>query len=244
MSAVATNWLPDSGYTPAAIGMAFGDLFQSWSARWFEGRVSVATVITSSTGQHLPQVTQIDVSGSTCTATALGCVKRVLLEKLLGLSLQGCSLNETDHRVLDALGREAMNDLVARTDSWIEKRRDLGDHQITVGLCADGAEILQLHLPRGVLAAAIKSATEPLMASPADLTRRNAVLADTGVMVDAVLGMGKISFGELSELAIGDVLLLDRATDSAADLRLVASGALLAAGQLSHNDDHVVLTLN
>lgn len=246
MSVVATRWLPDSAFTPAAIDAALADLLRDWSIRWFEGQISVDAVTLGSTGHRLPQVTQIGASGRTCSTTALGRVKRALLEKLLGLSLQGCTLGEADHRLLDALGREAMDDLLSQIDLWADKQRaDGGVHdQVAVSLCADGMEIMQLLIARETLASALKSAVKPVVTLASDLTKRTSALGDTDVRVEAVLGSGKISFADLSQLAVGDVLLLDQATEEAAELRLTGTGVSLARGELGRDEHHVTITLN
>lgn len=246
MTPIASAWLPETAFTPTAIDAVLGDLFASWSEHWFDGRITVGAVRPSLAGHHLPQITQIDVTGCRSSATVSGRAKRSLLEKLLGLGLQGCSLSEKDHRLLDALAKNAMEDLIAHSDAWSENHGISNDseNQLTLVLCVDGAEILHLQLHRSALAAAVRIRSAKSSMSSSRTESRDVALAKTPLTVNAVLGVGKVSFADLSELAVGDVVLLDRPIDGAIDLTLAINGGILATGSLGRDDARVTLKLN
>ena len=245
MTGSAYSWLPATAFTPSAVNAVLENALVGWAGRWFVGTVAVGAVYAGLTGPRLPQVTQIDASGRGTAATALGRTKRALLEKMLGLSLQGCTLNQHDHQLLDSIGKTALTDLVEQIDGWLEAYGSdaSGSEHLNLTLSIDGCEILQLDLPRSALAAAIRAHATAL-ARPQKLDRRKDALANTVVQVDALLGVSSVSFADFTHLAVGDVLLLEGATEDPAKLRLAATGVSLAPAELGRDDDRVTLTLN
>ena len=245
MTGSAYSWLPATAFTPSAVNAVLENALVGWAGRWFVGTVAVGAVYAGLTGPRLPQVTQIDAAGRGATAIALGRTKRVLLEKMLGLSLQGCTLNQHDHQLLDSLGKMALTNLVEQIDGWLETYGPdaSGSEQLTLTLSVEGGEILQLDLPRSALAATLR-ANATALGSPQKLNRRADALGDTAVSVDALLGVSSVSFADFAHLTVGDVLLLEGTTEDPARLRLAMTGSPLAPAELGRDDDRVTLTLN
>jgi flagellar motor switch/type III secretory pathway protein FliN len=104
--------------------------------------------------------------------------------------------------------------------------------QVNIGISVRGKDLLNIHCPQQSLVTKLKS----LLGLPAParnpLGSRINALKPTRVATKGVLGRAELSVSELEGLAIGDVLILDRALSDTAELRLVETDRLVASGKL------------
>ena len=239
-------WLPDAALTLDRISAALSVCLQEWAEAWIGDAVTAAQVQFSDAAQISTQVGRIHVAGSATSISSEGRAKRALLEALLGSSLHGHVLTERDHRLLDGLAGRALQDLVARCDD-LGRATDLpaaAARAAIVTLRCPAGEIAKLELPHSALAGLVKASLGDNHGKPMSISSRVEALGEAAVEIEAVLGENILRFEDVAGLAVGDVLLLDRALEEPAQIRIAQAGVTLGAGMLSRDGNRVALTIN
>lgn len=245
MTPQVAPWLPANSFTPEAIETALVGAIGGWATEWLGDADALTPIFRSSAGRPLSSQGQIDVSHASVELSLPGRGKRGLLELALKKPLQAIELSLGDHALLDDFSRKMSDDLCRHIARYFEadRFRDLSDKRIMVAICGrDRADIWQMSLPRVLLVGAIKRRSFATGFKPSIGQRRDA-LAAKRVVLDAVLGGVAVTVRDVEELAIGDVLVLDRELNAGVELRLRPAQRLVATGALEKRDGHVAVRL-
>lgn len=245
MTADARAWLPREAFTVAHLDAALAPILRDWSACWFAS--SEFSVVDVRRDPRLSQAlasSQIRRSRDVLEISAAGRGKRALIELGLGLELEGLSLNEHDHAVLDCMVGRLLGDLIDRAAHLIgsPSGTDLKMHSVTVAIGHRGVEVAQLSFPDWAIVDAIKASMSPTKPS-ASLADPARALGDIAVTLEGQLGRIPLSIDELSNLAVGDILVIDRKHSASVDLVVQPGGRVAARGALHRHENRVAIKL-
>lgn len=241
MNAPAKDWLPQQAFCDEAVEAVLAETVERWSKRWFaKGTAAVAAVHAAEIARPSPQSRV--ASGVLAEAELTGRGKRVLLEAALDADLAIQVLSEGDHAVLDAFAGAALQDFVALLDETFKSAAGDEGAGVRFVLSLAGMELLAATLPRHVLVPALRGRLgAPRSGREAPKSRLGA-LGATKVTAEAVLGQVELALGDLNNLGVGDVVILDRGVQDPVELRL-AGGQRIGRGKLSRNAGRVAIQL-
>jgi flagellar motor switch/type III secretory pathway protein FliN len=243
LTADIQNWLPKAAFTEASVAGALATPLSAWSERWLANdTLSVSAVSTE--GENLSAAeSYLEACGSGLRLEVTAKEKRYLLEAALGTGLAGLELREGDHRLLDTLVATMIEDLCENIDQAfsIEQKFDnkkliveamfsIGGQRVARGALAASALV---PLIRASLGPARKAETEPLP------FRKG--LAATTVMLESVLGHAEVAVEDFRDLAVGDVLILDRGLHEPIELRTVENRQTIGFGKFSRKDGRMAI---
>jgi flagellar motor switch/type III secretory pathway protein FliN len=140
------------------------------------------------------------------------------------------ALTELARRMLRACGKEPGDATLDDADSMAEETAGKPLHDVVIG-DSTGA-LIRIAFWRGLFRnTAVRTETRAF----APLTTREEALKDLRIGVSATVGRASLSFEEITSLAPGDVILLDRTVsapiDVVADSRQIASGFPCRSGR-------------
>lgn len=167
--------------------------------------------------------------------------RRVLLAGAIGAALSGLASTEADDRLLagfadrlvDALAEDLVGALPPGASDPTEMRIDL---------LLGEAVFATLVLSRRAMLALVKTQFVPRSGKRPPRPRGEAIAA-VDVPLSATIGSAALTVEDIAHLAVGDVLILDRAVSAGASLRLDAGAAAIASGELSAEHGHNILIL-
>jgi flagellar motor switch/type III secretory pathway protein FliN len=241
-------WLPESALGRAGIDQALADVARHWSTKWL-ARKSVRP-LGALAATHVPpagnSLRWVVLDNDVAVAMSNAAADRLTM-LMFGETAPPTAFADADRRVLDSLLDDALRDLCRRIAEMLglppEARwRELGDDGLPsidrsrgcqLGIDA-ATPLLHLVLATDVLVALAKrgAARSPMRERVKPIV---AGLATQQVAVSASLGHCALTIADLANLGIGDVLVLDRATD--APLRLSIDGTALRRGKCSVQRD-------
>ena len=241
MTLPVRDWLPTEAFSESAVKTALCGPVERWSKRWFaKGAVAVAAVHPAEIAE--PSSQSRIAAGTLAEAELTGRGKRVLLEAALDVELAGQTLSEGDHAVLEAFAGAALQDLVSILDETFRAAADGNGPRLRISLSLGGGDLLAVTLPRHVLVPALRARLAAARGNRDVPRSRLGALASTKVTAEAVLGQAELSFADLSNLGVGDVVILDRPLQEPVDLRL-SGGQRIGRGRLSRNGGRVAIQL-
>lgn len=249
MSKIATGWrpwLPEGALARGGVDQAFADVARHWSAKWL-ARKSMRPLGALAASPILPGDGQrwLTLDNDVAVALSNGAADRLAMLMLGENAPQ--TIIDADRRVLDNLVEGAVQDLCRRLAEALglppETRwRELGADEApsverprSCQLGVDAATpLLRFTLATDVLVALAKA-----RASRSYVRDRvkpiAAGLASQQIQVSAALGRCSLTLADLAGLGVGDVLVLDRATET--PLALSLDGAALRRGKCSVQRD-------
>jgi flagellar motor switch/type III secretory pathway protein FliN len=237
----ARDWLPTEAFSESAVKAALAGPVERWSKRWFaKGAAGVGTVHPAEIAE--PSAQSRIVTGMLAQAELTGRGKRVLLEAALDVELAGQTLSEGDHAVLEAFAGAALQDLVSVLDETFRSAADDAGPRLRIALTLGGSDLLAVTVPRYAIVPALRARLGAARNTKDVLKSRLGALASTNVTAEAVLGLAELSFADLNNLGVGDVVILDRALQDPVDLRL-SGGQRIGRGKLSRNGGRVAIQL-
>ena len=241
----ARAWLPKGAFSVGAVGACLAAALEIWARRWFlRATAAVAAVRAEEGCAAAPAAQSIQVEGALAALDLGGHGKRRLLEAALDADLASQPLTDGDRRLLDALARRMVEDLLRLLEETLapgDKSEDASWVAATV--VVDGHDVLDLRVPEHVLVPRIKAFAAPVAGPERKLTGRSEALKRTALIAHGFLGRAELGLDELKDMSIGDVLILDRALGDPVELRLAGSPAALARGRLFRTDNAVSLQI-
>ncbi len=248
MTASFRPWLPANTAAPQLALGALADMADGWSREWFAGeglRAAGALVRIDARGELRKTVWHAHDGGLAIGISAPGTAA-------IGAQVLGVAVGErpaADAALLETVGSECLDDLKRRAAAMLrlsEKGWTPADgqragpvHRLEIAGPARNP-VLTLELSADLFVALVKSKLPPALA-PAPLGKPAEALAALPVSLSALLGRSAITVAELSGLATGDVLVLDRALD--APLPLAIDGTPAARGACTVSDDGTALKI-
>jgi flagellar motor switch/type III secretory pathway protein FliN len=239
------HWLPLDAYLGDGAKEAFTAPLAGWSADWFAGTSAVVSKVRAGENARAhPVPGEFEISGTGTTLQMVRNGKKRLLEALLHVRLSDQPCLADDGAVLDALAREAAQDLLHRIDDVVAgSADDAADVGVRSTICIGNAEIFEVvlaaHAFVPLLKARLRVSDRPA-GPPGD---RNDALRRTRLVTRATLGQVEVSLDDLRKLNADDVLILDRALDEPVELRVTADGPPIARGALRQSGDKIAIQL-
>jgi flagellar motor switch/type III secretory pathway protein FliN len=234
------EWLPAGAFTTETLRAALAPPVEEWALCWF----GAAAAWIAEGGHGGAQTTSVSGAARGARVVLDGPGRRALLELALAVELGGASLNELDRRLLDAVADRLVEDLLERVERHLgdPAAAHRGQPEASVRLASRAGDMGFLHVAAGALVPLLKRRMARYL-PVGTLGDRRRTLEAVPVAVEAVLGRVELTVDELDGLAVGDVLVLDRALDAPVDLRVGACGAPLGAGRLKKDQGRVAVHL-
>lgn len=249
MISSAAPWSPLGLADSAPLRARIGEIVGDWSQDWFPrlrlaiGRWELAV------GDPWSGVEGVRVQGRALGLARGERASQRLYERAFDTDLSGTPLTDADRRVTDDFAEQMLHDLAVRIEAGLGLRA--GDPSpgpktggVKIALSDEaGAALIWLVAPLSAVAPFCRAALPPARPpSEALQPRRTAVAADR-LKLEAVLGHVELTIGDLKSLALGDVLVLDRALDEPAQLREPRTGRVVLAGDLTPLEADMALRL-
>lgn len=248
MSGALQDWLPAEAAERRAVRAAVEPVVADWAAHWF-ARGDLRLFDWALAAEDRPAFDAgwracgpgLEASCSTRAATRLAGLG-------LDLRLDGMDLAERDRLLVSAVARQIVDDLAQRMRRLLVHDGEpvnvpAGGRRI-IACVADGADVLfSLSIPVALLLGLSRRTLPKAPAAVQIPGDRRAALGGSTVRLEATLGTATLSLAEAKGLAAGDILLLDRTLDDAADLSLRASPGVVARGVLTETEGHLALVL-
>jgi flagellar motor switch/type III secretory pathway protein FliN len=225
------DWLPADAFTGTAVEAALAAVIAQWSERWFK-RADIGVRIASTNRA----AAQDDVAAVEFPESG----KRVLLEAALGMPVAGQSVTDGDRRVLDVFAIQIAEDLAtALTKAFGTATSANAGRSITAMFSLSEGDLLSVSFPEHVVVPMLKARLIKSKLATGAMRKRIEALSQTKLSVEGVLGRAELAMSDLDELAVGDVVILDRALHEAIELRLSGSDRVIGRGKLGRSDGQI-----
>jgi hypothetical protein len=230
-------WLPKDAIAPERIRPAIDQLMTEWGRAWLaESRPLLKTAFqydwpsasTSANWRSAAGVVSLELTRV---------VQAVIAGAMLGVTVPSGSLQALERTIIEDIARAAADDLLVRfvglTGLKVEAC-ELSDQAIDLSSCSwwsvglgVGKPGFKFALSDSALIAISKRALAPARRSrPVSLRE---ALALHEIKVSASLGRCALSLADLKGLAVGDVLVLDRAVEGPLEINVDGRPSLLRA---------------
>ena len=253
------EWLPCDVLTHGVVRESVGQAVAAWSARWFTGPCASVAAMKYATGDPRNEK---DETGWRIyrTAVAVRGTRQAfsrMVDRALDIEALPAELSEADRLLLASFGRAMIEDLVAELEhafaipgemkSEPEKVADpLRDAGGLVVSLADpaGRDILTLAVPADVVVPSVKAHLGPAVRRTENLPPLSEPLRAVTMAVEARVGRVELTLAELNELAVGDVLILDRRLEQTVDVAHAGTRQVFAKAMLTSVDDGMALVFS
>jgi flagellar motor switch/type III secretory pathway protein FliN len=250
------EWLPYGVVTDDTVRLAVEDALTRWHDRWFVGPYASVSDMTAA---REAAWSDSDDGGWRIHGAMVGVrIRRQALsrmvDKVLDTNSEGLSLTEADRHVMKGLERKIVETLAIDVEQAFgltgelkaapEKQRDaLAENGGLLVVLKDpaGREILTLGLPTAITLPILKGRLGPPAPRKEGLQPLTGALGPASVGVEAVVGSVELTLTELSNLGVGDVLVLDRVVDEPVDIASAVSHRIFARARLSQVQDGIAL---
>lgn len=230
-------WLPFNALSDGTLFDRFKACAGDWAVRWFPKSECATFRQRVSYADERPPIGQVGWEtadgGITLAIDRTGRLK--LASSMLGLPFAPYKLTESDAELLIELADACLQDLLRTSAEVLFVKADirrLSPYAVRASAIStvqfgiskgQGAALLSLHVRQDTAISARKAAV-PHEPSRPNLVSREDAVSRQPIRVSARVGTGTITLEELSSLAYGDVLVLDRGV--ADRLELVINGKL------------------
>lgn len=253
------DWLPYGVVTHDCVRRAIEEAVARWHDRWFiDAYVSVSDMTAA---PEAPWSDGDDGGWRVLRAAVAVRLRRQGLaravDKVLDTGTEGLSLTEGDRYVLAGLERRIVESLVEDIEQAFgllgdmraipEKRRDAlaeGGGLLVSLKDVSGRDILTLAVPTAVTLPILRAHLGAPTAPREALRPLTQAMGSANIVVEAVVGRVELTLTELNDLAVGDVLVLDRALDEPIEVAAADTRRIFARAMLTEVDDGVALVFN
>lgn len=248
------DWLPIEAATGPRVRNALEEAVDAWSGKWFAGaRAEIAAVEARAAGA--PQVAGGWLLHGDAVAVPADGLDTIRVAGLaLGADAENLVLSEPDRDIIGRLAATIADDLAARLCVALGREQPApgaavprddpldGDAGIALRISdTQGRPLTQASVRLAALVPFLKAGIKTGKNTPS-LARITRAIEKTATRIDVRLGETRLTLGELSGLARGDVLVLDRPIDDGATLAL--DGRLFASAGLEWLGDTTRLILS
>lgn len=233
MSPLAQAWLPREVLDREDLREALSQALESWWSEWIadgpQPCIEHRRAEGAAAGVRLRD-------GDTCRGGRSAVDPARLLSLLLGREIDLLALATSDRAVLDTLADAAMVDLELKLSTifgpWAEAANAPTSSLRT--LLGDGRNTpcLGFFTPLDVAARYVCRNLKPAR-SAAPLADLTTAFSDHLVTADVMLGSAELALDELADLAVGDILPLDRPWADGLELRVRENGRLIGRAAVS-----------
>lgn len=218
MTLAMQSWLPPSALEQCSPEPLLAGVLQQWSDHWLVDARPGLVALYQDDWPLFSASLKWRSTGGHCIAYREPA--HVLASAMLGCSIIPATLQPTDRRILEAMTRAAIDDLLRRVGAISgADSQEISSSPIDPATCAwweislgAGKPVFKLAICTSALAHMIKQALPK--AKQAALEPVRSGLGKQDVRLEAHLGCCSISLAELKELGVGDVLVLDQLTET------------------------------
>jgi len=236
----AKGWLPQCAFTDQALRLVLSDGILSWAQRWMCGHsVEMSGFHQGKAQRQALRTLRIQIASAEVELS--GHEKRVLLEALLNASLESRVMNEGDHRILDDFLTKAIKDLLSAFD--VVEPSEGGGEWVSFKLGMAGKDFATVALRTGSLVSKVKGLYRPNERDDDKPVSRLAALRSVTLVTEGILGRAELTLDDIGDLAVGDVVILDRPIDDPVQLRILTTGQIVREGHLIRTGNHVAIQL-
>lgn len=239
----AREFMPEGAITAARIESLFAEVFAAWSRDWFrDARVSLQLAAGHRNFPAMPgdfgsrQASVISVPN--IEMSAIG--GRRLLEAALAVNLEGLQSTKADRRVMDLFLDQITRDLIERLNFDVSAA---ASPAVLLDLKLNGISVAALSLPGDTLITRMRKAMRLSGKRVAFPCGRLEAAGPALVSIEGVLGTAQLTIRDLTDLAPGDVIVLDRRLDEPAGLRIVGGHHPIKWGHLTPDRAHNAVTV-
>lgn len=241
-------WLPQTALASARASQPFKRVVDEWRSAWFARHGwEVLGDWDASERQSAAEWSMLRVAGD---ATIRGKSKAVVA---LALTILGQAdrkdLTDRDLRLLRALGGRALDDLETRLMQFLGRDEryasigpDGGTEIYTLLIGRIGEANLSIECEKSALIRTVLGTYPNDKTASAALEMRSAAYEDQKLSIAAFLGSATLSLEQIGELEVGDVIPLDRTSDTPALLMVGEQRSALAC-KLGQADNRITLTM-
>jgi len=252
------EWLPWDVMTHEVVRETVQNAVAHWNAQWFTTAYAQTTGIRAVKTDARPDG---DGSGWRVYRTSLGvrtstaAVAR-LVNRALDLRTDVTEPTEADRHVLDRFEQEILANLADAMEVAFGVAGQLRpEPQKPTDPCPEGGilvpladpsgrEVLTVAIPRDLVVQRVKASIPRTPGAGSAVSSRVAALSDIRISVEAEIGKAELSLRELEDLAVGDVLVLDRRLDEPVDLVGARAGDVFAKAVLTNVEDALALVFS
>lgn len=253
------DWLPSGVITDDVVLETVKQAVARWSERWFTGTYATVAAVKPVSGDPRNEK---DDAGWRVWRTAIAvrgsrpAMSRAV-DKALDITAPIPALTEADQNLISGFERKLLEDLAQEIEQAFglpgEIRSDpqkvhdpLADEGGLLATVTDpaGREILTLAVPADVIVAKVKAHLGPPRRRAEVLEPLVKPLGSVNVAIEALVGGVELTLAELGDLAVGDVLILDRTLDQAVEIAGVEGREVFAKANLTSMDDGIALVFS
>ncbi len=178
-----------------------------------------------------------------------------LIDTALDAGHSPLSSTTADERLLEAFGQRLMEDLFAaledslQLESWSDNTAEQNAAAFT-GYCLQvvltdslGTDMMGLAIPFEALIPVCVTCLGPRHSLPVQLDSLTGALGPTSVNIRARLGSVSMPMADLSGLAPGDILVLDKALEDGVDICVAEAARPFAQAEITQANGQVALVL-
>jgi hypothetical protein len=226
-------WLPGEALRGGTVERAIGEAVLRWSEKWFArqlvGGLQPPERVEPAAGAGAGESPTVHVHPDGLWVSVGSKARLAIAGMMLDAVVEPSALTAADRRLLETLADGCAEDLgreigrqcrLSAEGSW---RRSAGtapfDAETFAVGALDGKPLLHVALDYALAVELIKSRS-PVAPAAVPLRPIAEGVARQAVAVSALLGRCQLSLGDFSELAPGDVLVLDRDVEGELDLAL------------------------
>lgn len=237
----ARDWLPHGVMSREPVRRGVEAAVSDWARRWFaDARIGVSSLL------DCPTEARGEVEGGAWRVSrqgvALGFPKwslQRLVEKALGAPPPGEVATDTDQRLLAEFERRVLDDLPATlavelslSEGVVGSARERDPFAGKGGLVVrlnegNGQDFGALAIPFEILLPFCRASLEPRASPRRTLDGLLPALGSVPLILEATVGRFDLGLFELQELALGDVLMLNKSLGDAFDVTLKGGGQVL-----------------
>ena len=258
MNSEPLEWLPLDVSLRPGVRSRVDQAVLKWSQTWISKRrlkvCTWTTAVSQPRGDQDGAGWQRYTSGLAISASRRARTR--LLDWGLDIQLDELALTETDRQLIEQIERRMLEGLVGDVEQSLSVTAEGGAAQTLVtepfagqggaiiGLTDSGSSaLLTLAVPFAVLLPLCLEDLPPPRPRPEPLSSRAYSVGSTRLSIEAGLGQAEMTLKDLRNLAVGDVLVLDKALDEPAELSLAGTEALLAQASIADQAGQMTLTL-
>jgi len=259
VTASVREWLPWGVLSHEAVRETLEAAIGHWSGQWFAAPYAAVASVRPAMADPRPDG---DGTGWRMYSTEIAIrAGRAALSRMIyrALDLRADVPEPTpaDARILAGLEEkilESLADTVERTFGVAGRPRQAPEKtedplKESGGLVVSvteptGREVLTLAIPAELVFRHVKASQGKPAPRPAALRPLPEALAGVSIAFEARIGTVELTLSELGELAVGDVLVLDRRLDQPVDIAGLASNDVFAKAALTQAEDSLALKFN
>jgi hypothetical protein len=257
MSAEPRLWLPAGALDCAPVRAAAVGAVEAWSRKWLAGAQAAAAGFEACSGPAPRRAPPWRLHGPGLALALSGADMLRLAGLALGTDVERRVLSEVDRDMIGRLAAAAAADLarmletafgVAPAGAGEPAAADdpfAGGGGLVIAVRdGEGRPLLHAALAGAAIVPFAKAAIRTDKRRQPALARLGRAIGSTSIRVEARLGAAALGLGDLAALAVGDVLILDRAIDDGVALMLAPAARPFARAEIDFHGETVSLILS